>query len=79
MVKLPQRVLRRWRTLSAESYKVSIELLFTSRLEPMAATEALAQSVKRVLQEFEQLGWVRGSGFVPEVITIEAEVEHGRA
>lgn len=52
MVELPRRVLKRWRELSADSYKVRIELLFTSRLDPMAATEVLSQSVKRVLQDF---------------------------
>ena len=53
MVKLSQRVLKRWRELSADSYKVRIELLFTSRLDPTAATEVLSQSLRRVLQDFE--------------------------
>ena len=52
-VKLPKRVLTRWRELSAESYKVRMELLLTSELEPSAATQVLSKSVKRVVQTFE--------------------------
>jgi hypothetical protein len=52
-VKLPKRVLTRWRELSADSYKVRIELLLTSQLDPVAATQVLSRSVKRVVQAFE--------------------------
>jgi hypothetical protein len=53
MVKLPKRVLKRWRELSADSYKVRIELVLTSQLDPAAATQVLSQSVKRVVKAFE--------------------------
>ena len=52
-VKLPKRVLTRWRELSAESAKVRVELLLTSQLDPAAATAVLSRSVKRVEQAFE--------------------------
>lgn len=52
-VTLPKRVLKRWRELSADSYKVRIELLLTSQLEPVAATQVLSRSVKRAVQAFE--------------------------
>ena len=52
-VKLPTRVLTRWRELSAESYNVRIALLLTSQLDPIAATEVLSRSVKGVIQAFE--------------------------
>ena len=53
MVKLPRRVLKRWRELSADSHKVRIELLLTSQLDPVAATQVLSRSVTRVVQAFE--------------------------
>jgi hypothetical protein len=53
MVKLPKRVLERWRELSADSYKVRIELLLTAQLEPVAATQVLSRTVTRVVQAFE--------------------------
>jgi hypothetical protein len=52
-VKLPRRVLMRWRELSADSAKVRLELLLTTQLDPAAATEVLSRSVTRVVQAFE--------------------------
>jgi len=52
-VKLLKRVLSHWREVSADTYKVQIELLLTSRLGHLEATEALSQSVTRALREFE--------------------------
>jgi len=53
MVKLPKRVLERWRELSSESRKVHIELLLASRLDPDAAAVALSRSLDRILAAFE--------------------------
>lgn len=52
-VKVAKRVLNRWRELSAESHKATVELLLTSRLDPAAATEALSQSLDRAIRAFE--------------------------
>lgn len=52
-VKLPKRVLKRWREISEESSKVRLELLLTSRLDPVAATDVLSQSLARVLDAFD--------------------------
>ena len=52
-VKLPKRVLERWRELSADSSKVRIELLLTSELDPVAATQLLSRAVTRVVHAFE--------------------------
>jgi hypothetical protein len=52
-VRLPKRVFKHWREISAESYKVSVDLLLTSRLDPTAATDILSQSVEKVLRDFE--------------------------
>ncbi|MFL5930223.1 MAG: hypothetical protein ACJ75P_03110 [Gaiellaceae bacterium] len=53
MVKLPRRVLERWRELSADSAKVRVELLLTSQLDPVTATHVLSRSVRRVVDAFE--------------------------
>jgi hypothetical protein len=52
-VKLPKRVLERWRELSADSSKVRIELLLTSELDPVAATQLLSRTVTRVVHAFD--------------------------
>ena len=52
-VTLPKRVFKHWREISAESYKVSVDLLLKTRLDSVAATDVLAQSVERVLRDFE--------------------------
>ncbi len=52
-VKLPKRVLERWRELSADSSKVRIELLLASQLDAAAATQVLSGSVVRVVHAFE--------------------------
>ena len=53
MVKLRRRVLTRWREVSAESSKVQIELLLSSKLEPADAARALSASVNRVIGAFD--------------------------
>src|SRR3954447_20732931 len=52
-VKVPTRVFKQWREISADSDKVELDLLLTSRLDPVAATALLSQSVERVLKQFE--------------------------
>jgi hypothetical protein len=56
MVRLPKRVLKRWRELVTDpnGYDTVIEVVLTSRLDPVAATEVLSQSLNRVLTAFEQ-------------------------
>src|SRR3954447_17660166 len=52
-VKVPTRVFKQWLEISADSDKVELDLLLTSRLDPVAATALLSQSVERVLKQFE--------------------------
>jgi hypothetical protein len=52
-VKLRKRVLKRWLELSQETYKVRLEMLLSSRLEPREATAVLSGSLGRVLDAFE--------------------------
>jgi hypothetical protein len=52
-VTLPKRVLKLWREISADTYKVSLDLLLTTRMDSAAATDVLSQSVDRVLRDFE--------------------------
>jgi hypothetical protein len=52
-VKVPKRVFVQWRKISADSYKVSLDLLLTSPLQPTVARDVLSGSVARVLEAFE--------------------------
>jgi hypothetical protein len=57
MIRMPKRVLRRWRAIAGDGQygdDTYIEVLFTSRLDPVAAADVLTASLRRVQHEYAE-------------------------
>ena len=57
MIRMPKRVLKRWREIASDPEQgddTYIEVLFTSRLDPNAAADVLTASLRRVEDEYAE-------------------------
>jgi hypothetical protein len=57
MIRMPKRVVKRWRAIDGDGQygdDTYIEVLFTSRLDPVAAADVLTASLRRVQDEYAE-------------------------